>query len=358
MIHNLLSSNEIADILNNHLVITNKAKLSSQTKVDFFIELPVEIKAKLESGFGIPMTSIPMRWIKGDTPEHVDKGIHDFNNTSLMYLTDSVGNLIIDGQSYPINAGDAYVFNEGLSHSTINTGDNERLMIGPMSELGFHVGASFTVIYFNNKQDANQSAASINEFGYPDATAAIYFTYGDYTIITNNDISSWLIATNTDGIEPSPNGGPHNAGDELVPTGIYYLYPTPPSIIYFETETDAIQAIAPIYSVIGSYIIVQVGAISSWLIQNHSTSVDYIPPSPNGGPYNAGAQLIETGTYYLYPSSAPPPPPPDPPTTITTRFSMRSLFTNNAQVYYKRGSLSTGSGGSGVTNSRIKKRRT
>jgi hypothetical protein len=37
---------------------------------------------------------------------------------------------------------------------------------------------------------------------------------------------------------------------------------------------------------------------------------------------------------------------------------MRSLFTNNAQVYYKRGSLSTGSGGSGVTNSRIKKRRT
>ena len=39
-------------------------------------------------------------------------------------------------------------------------------------------------------------------------------------------------------------------------------------------------------------------------------------------------------------------------------FSMRSLFTNNAQVHYKSHSLSTGSGGSGVRNSRQKQRRT
>jgi len=39
-------------------------------------------------------------------------------------------------------------------------------------------------------------------------------------------------------------------------------------------------------------------------------------------------------------------------------FSMRSFFTNNAQVYYKPHSLSVGSGGSGVRNSRYKKRRT
>ena len=39
-------------------------------------------------------------------------------------------------------------------------------------------------------------------------------------------------------------------------------------------------------------------------------------------------------------------------------FSMRSLFTNNAQVYYKSHSLSTGGGGSGVRNYRIKKRKT
>jgi hypothetical protein len=37
---------------------------------------------------------------------------------------------------------------------------------------------------------------------------------------------------------------------------------------------------------------------------------------------------------------------------------MGSLFTNNAQVYYKPHSLSTGSGGSGVRNYRKKQRRT
>jgi hypothetical protein len=279
MIHNLLSPNEIADILNNHLVITNKAKLSSQSKVDFFIELPIEIKAKLESGFGIPMTSIPMRWIKGDTPEHVDKGVNDFNNTYLMYLTDSTGNLIIDGQSYPIHAGDAHIFNEGLAHSTINTGDNERLMIGPMSEAGFHVGAVYTIIYYESEADAIQSAT----YGPYTEEGALYILEGNelYTILPINSIYAWYIATNTGGTDPSPNGGPYGVGDELVPTGIYFLYPTPPPA----------------------------------------------PPTPA-------------------------------PTITTTRFSMQSLFTNNAQVYYKRGSLSTGSGGSGVTNSRIKKRRT
>ncbi len=39
-------------------------------------------------------------------------------------------------------------------------------------------------------------------------------------------------------------------------------------------------------------------------------------------------------------------------------YNMRSLFTNNSQVYYKSYSLSTGSGGSGVRNSRKKQRRT
>jgi hypothetical protein len=280
MIHNVLSSNEIADILNNHLVITNKGKLSLQQKVDFFIEVPIEIKAKLESGFGINLqqiASIPMRWIKGDTPQHIDKGVNDFNNTYLMYLTDSTGSLIIDGQSYPINAGDAHIFNEGLAHSTINTGDKERLMIGPMSDTGFHVGIAYYIIYFNNETDANESAASADESGYPTLLSnAIYSnTYEElYTITTVGEISSWIIATNTGGT--SPSNGAYNAGDGLIVTGIYYLYP-----------------------------------------------------------------------------NAPPPPP-----QIARSFYIRSLFTNNSQVYYKKGSLSTGSGGSGVTNSRIKKRRT
>jgi len=271
MIHNLLSSNEITEILNNPVVQTNKDKLSAQQKVDFSIELPDAIKTKLETGFGINLSqiaSIPLRWIKGDTIPHIDRGENHFNNTYLLYLTDSIGNLIIDGQSYPIAAGNAHIFNEGLAHSTINTGDSERLMIGPMSETGFRVGILIRQVYFNNQEAAIQSAASPGaSTGFPDTTDSIS-TSAEYTIETMNDISSWYIATNTDGTNPSPNGGPYNAGTALVPTGIYYLYP------------------------------------------------------------------------------------------YTRPFSMRSLFTDNAKVYYKPGSLSTGGGGSGVTNSRIKQRRT
>jgi hypothetical protein len=265
MIHNLLSSNEIAEILNNPMVQTNKEKLSTLDKVDFSIQLPDAIKHKLETGFGINLSqiaSIPMRWIKGDTPPHIDRGENHFNNTYLLYLTDSIGNLIIDGQSYPIAAGNAHIFNEGLAHSTVNTGDSERLMIGPMSETGFRVGGvPAYILYYNNEEDANQNVNGVGA------------TYG-YTIQTVNDISSWSIAKNVGGTDPTPTGGPYNAGTALIATGTYFLYP-------------------------------------------------YTPPTPPTRPA-----------------------------------SMGSLFTNNAQVYYKPGSLSTGGGGSGVRNCRIKQRKT
>ena len=266
MIHNLLSPNEIADILNNPIVKSNKEKLLTQQKVDFSVQLSDTIKNKLETGLNINLTqitSIPMRWIKGDTSPHKDRGENLFSNTYLMYLTDSIGNLIIDGQSYPIAAGDAHIFNEGIEHSTINTGTSERLIIGPMSETGFHVGAAPGIIYFNNETDASNF---INAIGY---------SY-DYTITTIDGISSWNIVTNEYGTNPTPNGGPYNDGDILIATGYYYVYP-------------------------------------------------YVAPQAPS-PYRS--------------------------------FSMRSLFTDNALVYYKPHSLSTGGGGSGVKNSRHKQRRT
>ena len=98
-----------------------------------------------------------MRWIKGDTMPHIDQGESSFLKTHLIYLTDSIGSLFVDGQEYTINAGDAHIFSEGLEHYTINTGDNERLILGPMSESGFPVGsplvffASFQRIDIVNK---------------------------------------------------------------------------------------------------------------------------------------------------------------------------------------------------------------
>uniref|UniRef100_A0A6C0HAV9 Uncharacterized protein n=1 Tax=viral metagenome TaxID=1070528 RepID=A0A6C0HAV9_9ZZZZ len=267
MLHNLLSSNEITEIVNNPIVEINREKLATLQKVDFSVELSDVIKTKLETGLDIDLshiTSIPMRWIKGDSIPHIDKGDARFHNTYLVYLTDSIGNLFVDGISYPITAGDAHIFSEGIEHYTINTGDSERLLIGPMSETGFHVGVPSTIIYFENETDATTTMNSIGT------------TY-DYTIETVNDISSWIILTNSGGTDPTPNGGPYAAGYTLNATGIYYLYP-------------------------------------------------YVEPTTT--------------------------------TTTTRSFSMKSLFTDNARVYYKPHSLSTGGGGSGVINHRIKQRRT
>jgi hypothetical protein len=252
----ILSSNEIADLLNDPIVKINKEKLSTLEKVDFSLQVSDTIKTKLETGLAIPLTqTIPMRWIKGDTAPHTDKGEKQFNNTYLVYLTDSIGNLIIDGETYPITAGDAHIFSEGVEHSTINTENTERLMIGPMSEGGFRVGGSiYGIYYFSNQTDASNNDNVISSSGYQ--------------LITVNTISAWIVYSNAGGTDPSPNGGPYYAPFTLNATGSYNVYP-------------------------------------------------YI-----------------------------------------ARFSMRSLFTNNAQVYYKSHSLSTGGGGSGVRNSSHKKRRT
>ena len=264
MIHNLLSSSEITEILNDPVVKTNKEKLSTLQKVDFSIELSDTTKNKLETGLNISLThitSIPMRWIKGNTEPHIDRGENDFYNTHILYLTDSIGNLMIDGISYPITAGDGHIFSEGLEHYTINTEDSERLMIGPMSESGFRVGASPYIYYFDNETDAENFT---NYIGFDSST---------FIIQTINGISSWNISTSS--TVPSSLVAPYNTGDIFDNTGYYYLYP-------------------------------------------------YVAPT----------------------------------TTETRSFCMCSLFTNNAQVYYKSHSLSTGGGGSGVRNSRQKQRRT
>jgi hypothetical protein len=263
LIHNILSPSEINDIVNNPVVQIHKAYLShtveSNKVVKFSLPLAPDIRDKLSTRLGISLSlshTIPMRWIKGDTLPHIDRGESQFTKTHLVYLTSSSGSLVIDGQAYPIHAGDAHIFSEGLEHFTINTGTTERLLLGPMSETGFGVGASVYIKYFESRADAENDNNGIGS--------------GIYTVDTINDISAWVIYKNENegGTTPSPNGGPYNSGTELINTGIYFLYP--------------------------SHLFLFCG----------------------------------------------------------------SMFSNNAQVYYKSHTLSTGSGGSGVRNSRYKKRRT
>ena len=158
VINNILSSVEISELLKHKVVEFNKEELLNQSSssssslsslsVKFSIPLRPDIKARLERRLSINLSnaqSLPMRWIKGDTPDHIDKCEDgNFSKTHLIYLTDSIGSLVVDGQSHQIRAGDAHVFSEGLCHSTVDTENTTRLLIGPMSEAGFRVGVPLT----------------------------------------------------------------------------------------------------------------------------------------------------------------------------------------------------------------------
>lgn len=148
---NIFSEEDLASFLQLSEVILAKEKIDAKTdgSVYFSIPLTASMKESLSQTFGLDvgqLSSIPMRWIKGDILPHIDKGANDFENTYLVYLTNSPGNLIIEDQTYPITQNTGYSFSEGLYHETKNTGTEPRLLLGPMSEQGFAVGGGF---FFN-----------------------------------------------------------------------------------------------------------------------------------------------------------------------------------------------------------------
>ena len=142
-------SNEELDYLNNRPeVLAAKTSLDSRESGMVYFSVPINnaIRATLQSRLGLNLlvdAQIPMRWIKGDTPPHIDVGASNFKNTYLLYLNDSPGELIIDSQSYPIKTNTGFVFNEGLQHQTQNTENVPRLLLGPINELIEPVGARF-----------------------------------------------------------------------------------------------------------------------------------------------------------------------------------------------------------------------
>jgi hypothetical protein len=147
-----ISNLDIDYILGLPEVINAKERIDLQLEgsVYFNIDLKPSLRELLCEKFGLDfsqMKSIPMRWIKGDTKPHIDRSSKSFDNTYLAYLTDSQGQLLIDGESYPISKGNAYIFSEGLPHETIGTCLEPRLLLGPMSEQGLSVGGPYTFTY-------------------------------------------------------------------------------------------------------------------------------------------------------------------------------------------------------------------
>ena len=212
--HNL-SETDINFIIFNEVVIENKKKLQTSNMVYFNLDLPDSVKSYIKYKLGLDLfgkKDIPMRWIKGDTPSHIDSNpTHNhFENTYLVYLTDSEGELIIDGNSNKIIKGSTFKFNEGLPHETINTCETPRLLIGPMNELAEPVGAPHIYIqYFPSLVDSQ------------DATNIIGTTSANLVLETKGGYSSWTINFfNSSGwnIENQPPDITYNSGFDL---GVY-----------------------------------------------------------------------------------------------------------------------------------------
>ena len=190
-INSILTQQDIEYIFTLPAVKTAKNKLDSQEsgKVYFTVELTDSIRIALQTHFGLDLTNIrniPLRWIKGDTLPHIDTGISDFKNTYLVYLNDSPGEFIIGDVSYPIGKNTGYVFNEGLSHHTLNTEMVPRLLLGPMNELTEPVGA-IPIRYYSNFSDAQTETNRIGD----NSTS---YTVGHVDSGTTGGYTSWRIA--------------------------------------------------------------------------------------------------------------------------------------------------------------------
>jgi hypothetical protein len=211
----VLTNEEIALITSLESVIHAEEKIlssSTSSSVKFTAVLPDSIKETIKTKLGLDLFSVsdvPMRFIKGDSKPHVDKGESAFENTYIIYLTDSEGEFIIGDQTFEIKKGNAYVFPEGLTHETRGTNDTLRLAIGPMSESGFPVGAITQYFYAT----------------YDDAINNTNILYSGYTYTVPNlpwPYKTWKIAPNSTGT--SSQNVVYKAGDVLNADGIYYLY--------------------------------------------------------------------------------------------------------------------------------------
>ena len=282
----------------NHLPEVIEAKNSPSGR--FSIEITDSIRSALAT-IGLDLsevTSIPMRWMKGDTVPHVDTGSKDFANTFLVYLNDSTGEFVIGNNSYPITANTAFVFNEGISHSTVGT--TPRLLMGPMSELADPVGLPFTPMsmnYFPTQTDAQN------------ITNLIYQSSAFYIRNLSQDpggfsetYSAWTVdGTNT--ISIGYHGYPYTLGEDTPVDGYtegdgfgqYYLYPT--FLIYYGSVHDILYDINQLSNSSTSYTLDTVSGISNWLIHSSSTGI-----SSQSDVYSSGTTLTTGGTYYLYPA--------------------------------------------------------
>jgi hypothetical protein len=136
----LLTAEEVDTVLSINAETLATQRSTSGAKVRFGVTVPGAVRDKLSASFGFPVRNpVPAQLARGETTRHVDVGEDAFENTHLVYLTDSAGELEIEGERFPIAAGRGYVFGQGLAHGTVGA-TGERFSLGPFNEHEKFVG--------------------------------------------------------------------------------------------------------------------------------------------------------------------------------------------------------------------------
>jgi hypothetical protein len=254
ILYDLFSNEDIDYIHQLPQVLEAKAQLDTKPVVYFKIPLTDSIRNTLTNRFEIDLSTIheiPMRWLKGDVSPHIDSGASKFENTYLAYLNSSEGEFVLENASYPITENTAFVFNEGLSHYTRNTGTVPRLLLGPMNEFAEPVGA--TITYYNNYDDAYNDA--FNGTGNQIAAQAISWILNDPQYISGNigNYTAWRVAYVYGGNIPT---GVYNNGFDLSTLGVgsyqFYVYPEIPCFLEGTTvlcQIDGVDTYVPIENI-------------------------------------------------------------------------------------------------------------
>jgi hypothetical protein len=212
----------------------------AQGKTYLRVPLTESVRNSLEAHLGLDLdgvSEIPMRWIQGDTVEHIDRGASQFENTYLVYLNDSPGQLILDTESYPIRENTAFIFNEGLTHKTVGAGP--RLLVGPMNEFAEPVGLP-TIYYYNNYYDAFNSINFIASGTIGD------LILGNVSIGSIGSYTTWRVA------RPIGIAGVYSNGfnfADLDPNTGYNVYPSAPCFLEgtgILCQVDGKEAYVPI----------------------------------------------------------------------------------------------------------------
>ena len=224
---NVFGQEDLSYLLNHPETL--RSRDSGQRVAYFTLPITDSIKTTLEQLFPLHLKdTLPMRWITGDTAAHQDSGASSFENTYLVYLTDSEGELYINQDAYPIRANTGFQFSEGTPHYTVGTeGVNspfgsKRLLVGPLSEHGEPVGA--TVTYYSNYADAYAQNGNQIAYGYGWVLGSI--GSGSIGSTTTWRVASWSYSG-------SPPSGVYSNGFDLSVFGNYgyYVYPNTPCFL-------------------------------------------------------------------------------------------------------------------------------